>query len=362
MGMKKILAILTLSIIYLWISVTPKVLAEASCPDLGRVVDFLLMLSLPSDDPGQPGPVDYMDQMLDNSVSWVGKGMPDIKVLVIRDDNHHDEYPEDTDNVYNALLALGYDTTLIDEPEEGVDYSELEGYDVALLSNPGWPVDDFKTVQALQRFFSEGGGVILQGDDTSWGVEGLERLTHLRSLDNGFGSYQVEIIADTHPVIDGLEGVSFSYPRDIDICEPLGEGEVILAWTEVEYEGQVMKTPVITAYEAPVKIEGLIACKERCFASGGIDNRGVANSLGQKLEAAKAALDRGKTSVAVNILNAFVNELEAQSGKHISPRCADLLIGYANRLISVHTGIPQAPPRQSATSKLSITWGKMKEN
>jgi hypothetical protein len=37
------------------------------------------MLSLPSDDPGQPGPVDYMDQLLDNSVGWVGKGMPDIK-------------------------------------------------------------------------------------------------------------------------------------------------------------------------------------------------------------------------------------------------------------------------------------------
>jgi len=161
MGTKKILAIVTLLTIYLWLSVTPKAQTEASCPGLGRVVDFLLMLSLPSDDPGQPGPVDYMDQMLDNSVSWVGKGMPDIKVLVIRDDNHHYEYPKDTDNIYNALLALGYDTTLIDEPEEGVDYEELVGFDVALLSNPGWPVDDFKTVQALQRFFYEGGGVIL---------------------------------------------------------------------------------------------------------------------------------------------------------------------------------------------------------
>lgn len=108
-----------------------------------------------------------------------------------------------------------------------------------------------------------------------------------------------------------------------------------------------------------VTIEGLIAHKERCFASGGIDNRGVANSLDQKLEAAKAALDRGQARVAVNILSAFINEVEAQSGKHISPKCADLLAGYAGRLISVLTGVPQAPSL-SPSGRITKTWGGIK--
>ena len=37
-----------------------------------------------------------------------------------------------------------------------------------------------------------------------------------------------------------------------------------------------------------------------------------------KLDAAQAAFDRGQTHVAVNLLNAFINEVNAQSGKHIA--------------------------------------------
>lgn len=316
-----------------------------TCSGFGRAVTILLTLSEPGED-GGPGPADYMDELLDNAVSWAGKDVPDMKVLVIRDDNHHDEWDEDTDNIYGTLDALGYDAELINEPGDGVQYSQLEGYDVVLLSNPGWPVDDLTTAESLEQFFDEGGGVILQGDDIcdslSVGVD-LSGLTGLDHVDNGteyYGHwtdnmagefYSVEITG-AHPVVAGLEGVTFSYGDDIDTTTASGTGETVLALATV---GDNPKKPVITAYEAPVTIDGLIACKERCFANGCIDNQGIANSLNKKLETAKAALDRGQTDTAVDILGAFINEVEAQSGKHISPRCAHLLIEYAERLIEL---------------------------
>jgi hypothetical protein len=56
-----------------------------------------------------------------------------------------------------------------------------------------------------------------------------------------------------------------------------------------------------------------------------IDNPGIANSLIQKLEAAKAAKDRSQTNAAKNILNAFLNELEAQKEKHVRASAFNIL-------------------------------------
>jgi len=136
------------------------------CEDFGRTVTILLTLSEPGEG-GGPGPVDYMATLLDNSVSWAGKNIPDMKVLVIRDDNHSGEWTWDTDNIYNTLLGLGYDTTLVDESGSGVPYAALEGYDVVLLSNPGYQLDDLLTAASLHQVYHNGGGVILQGDDIS---------------------------------------------------------------------------------------------------------------------------------------------------------------------------------------------------
>src|SRR5258708_409210 len=48
---------------------------------------------------------------------------------------------------------------------------------------------------------------------------------------------------------------------------------------------------------------------------GLIDNRGIANSLSQKVAAASDAVVRGERGAAANVLNAFRNEVLAQSGK-----------------------------------------------
>src|SRR5437773_2402352 len=64
-------------------------------------------------------------------------------------------------------------------------------------------------------------------------------------------------------------------------------------------------------------IASLTTCVEHAASQGLITSHGVTNSLLTKLDAAQAALDRGQTSVAINELQAFIHEVQAQAGKHI---------------------------------------------
>jgi hypothetical protein len=60
--------------------------------------------------------------------------------------------------------------------------------------------------------------------------------------------------------------------------------------------------------------------------TGDIDNHGVSNSLTKKLSAAQTAIGAGDKQTAVSILDALLNELRAQSGKHITPSAAAVLM------------------------------------
>jgi hypothetical protein len=44
-------------------------------------------------------------------------------------------------------------------------------------------------------------------------------------------------------------------------------------------------------------------------------------------------MDQGKTKPAENILNAFINHINAQTGKHISQDAAEILIADAEHII-----------------------------
>ena len=57
-------------------------------------------------------------------------------------------------------------------------------------------------------------------------------------------------------------------------------------------------------------------------------------SLTSKVESALNSIDKEKDNVAVNQLNAFINELNAQRGKKVSEAAADLLINYAQNIIT----------------------------
>lgn len=80
-------------------------------------------------------------------------------------------------------------------------------------------------------------------------------------------------------------------------------------------------------------IASLTMCVHHAASEGLIDNSGVATSLFATLDAAQAALNRGQTSVAVNLLQAFINEVQAQSGHHIDAMHAQHMIEHARMVI-----------------------------
>jgi len=67
-------------------------------------------------------------------------------------------------------------------------------------------------------------------------------------------------------------------------------------------------------------------------------HKGTENSLIAKLESAIKSLDKGKDNAAVNKLGAFVNEVEAQSGKKIGADDASDLIADVARIIAAING------------------------
>ena len=149
---------------------------------------------------------------------------------------------------------------------------DLEGYDVVWFSNPGYPMDDIKSFNALLQFSDAGGGVVMQGDDMSWShghsfsTEPLTQLKHVdngteycgQTIDNGRGSYNVSLGDLPHPILAGLEGQTFRYMDDIDTATlaatPAGGTSEVLAWATVpgRHEPCGYK-PVIVAYTPNVE-------------------------------------------------------------------------------------------------------------
>jgi dTDP-4-amino-4,6-dideoxygalactose transaminase len=85
-------------------------------------------------------------------------------------------------------------------------------------------------------------------------------------------------------------------------------------------------------------IASLTSCVEHAASQGIITSQGVANSLLAKLNAAQEAHDRGQTSVAINDLQAFINEVQAQAGKHIDAMHAQHMVMHAQLVIQALGG------------------------
>jgi len=66
---------------------------------------------------------------------------------------------------------------------------------------------------------------------------------------------------------------------------------------------------------------------------GCINNSGVDDALAAKVTAEQGAVAGGNTKTAINILSAFIDQVGAQSGKHITPDCATVLSTDARSLI-----------------------------
>jgi hypothetical protein len=221
----------------------------------GRVATILLTMTASETD------ADARNKLMANTVNWASP-VDAPRVLFVLDDFNHGEFANDTKALYQSLATAGYDASYLQEQGNGIKASDLAGYDVIWFSNPGYPMDDKASFNALLEFSKNGGGIVLQGDDMTWSYASAfptTPLTHLRHMENGTsacgvgidnqkgGRYRVTMNAATHPVIEGLEGSSFLYGDDIDKSEAL-DGTEVVAWATVEGKPNCAKRPVVTAF------------------------------------------------------------------------------------------------------------------
>lgn len=85
--------------------------------------------------------------------------------------------------------------------------------------------------------------------------------------------------------------------------------------------------------EAPT-IEAISDQIDAFLADESIDNEGIAEASHAFIEQAQARIDKGNVKAATNVLNAFINYVNAQSGKHISTEAAQALIDSAQTVIN----------------------------
>lgn len=84
----------------------------------------------------------------------------------------------------------------------------------------------------------------------------------------------------------------------------------------------------------PMTLDALPMCITHQWENGYISNHGVYNSLLAKADAAIEAQNRGHNNAAINILNAFIHEVNAQSSKKITNEAADHMIMHAQAAIT----------------------------
>ena len=221
-------------------------------PQVGNVVTILMALS------DQWIPQTTAEQLIINAVDFV-TDVPNPQVLVIRDDNTNGEDEDDPVNFTGWLQNAGYTVTFMEEPSNGISASDLQGFHVAIFSNPGYPPDDDNTIDALHQFSQQGYGVIIQGDDmTRTNNPNMEALTRLVGVDNGSSYYGVNIdnnngsayavrMVPYNVLNTNIGAAVYPYGNDIDTTTLATTGIYVAAWATVDNTNHPEK-PVITAY------------------------------------------------------------------------------------------------------------------
>lgn len=235
---------------------------SVDCPvdTTGRTAVLLLTLD-------NPGIEEALGQRLArNAVAWASP-VDDPRVLVVLDENHHDEFWWDADQIAGWLREGGLEVDRLDERNGGTELAAFDGYDVVWYSNPGYPMDDALSLASLLAFSASGGGLVVQGDDMGWSMGhafDMQPLTHLRWEDNGTWfcgqptdnnageAYQVALGEGPHPLLEGIEGSTFLYGDDIDTTVAEEAGEVLATATldPAAAAGRECATvPVVLAWE-----------------------------------------------------------------------------------------------------------------
>lgn len=229
----------------------------AKCTPPGKSAMLLLTMSNPLT------PVDVSSAIIRSVVSYLAQGKA-AKVLVVRDDNHNNEFANDHNFIGERVTAAGYAVTVMNEPSTGLRPQDVAGYDVVWMTNPGHPMDDKKTLETLHEFRLAGGGFVLSGDDMTFSKGGFDMspYTFTKHVSNGTttcgvttdnnagAAWRVTFENSEHAMSSGLNGLTFLYGDDLDHSTALNDGEEVLAWGVLEgYPSCKMKIPVVIALD-----------------------------------------------------------------------------------------------------------------
>ena len=137
------------------------------------------------------------------------------------------------------------------------------------------------------------------------------------------------------PTIDGfatLMGHSLPSGQMINLLTELSLGTHTFSISAVDNVGNADASSVV--FTIIVTADSIKDDVTQFLAAGKIKNKGEANSLLAKLDAAANARARGQCSTAANNYQAFINELNAQSGKGVDANAAAIMIADAQYLIA----------------------------
>jgi hypothetical protein len=127
-----------------------------------------------------------------------------------------------------------------------------------------------------------------------------------------------------------LDGMPVVNGQVIDLLT-LSVGDHTLTVYAIDNANNQSSTAVtFTVYTTVQNLEDIIT---QLYEEGKIDEEGVYNSLLVKLNYFLQAFEEGNVCDAASKLNDFINEVSAQSGKHITPDAAALLSADAQWLV-----------------------------
>lgn len=181
---------------------------------------------------------------------------------------------------------------------------------VSVYGTAGWGSPDYVQLKPGESL----GGFGL----TSYGLPGIRGFKAEPNLD---------VDADYYPHLESVEG---AWDESKAIIAKIKELE-----DKVNFMGKTVgPTAPPVVFNATTFLDYIIGLKHQAASLGWIDNSGIVNSLDVKLDNAKKKLSQGDNSTAKNILNAFINDVEAQAGKHVTSEAYALLKYNALYLIS----------------------------
>jgi hypothetical protein len=157
-------------------------------------------------------------------------------------------------------------------------------------------------------------GTVFDTDDVS--------AVHFSATDAASGVDTVSATLDGAPATEG---------QTLDMFF-LAPGTHTIAVTASDHLGNTSHKTV--TFQVQATAASLLSNLDRALELGLISKDGIYNSLQAKLEQALAKHDAGRHDVEGNLLNAFANELAAQSGKSVDAATAERFIAFARDLIA----------------------------